>query len=228
MLETPSSQEAIDPLETLPVRLGQVLAFAGINQAEFARRVGASSGFVSDVLRGVKRPGLEMLRGLQHAFGVSIDWLLSGEGTMTGGGGIQHDLFRSIRLKIAVARAAVIDQDVTAQALLVLIRDGQLVAVAREPAFQVLLDRVAPEEDGDVDLAVQLYNGHQWATDPISQHRNLLAAVIAHFEARKPVDRLANLAGPVGGASDTSSRIQINTGKKQRNIQGNYYEGGKR
>lgn len=206
-----TSQGGADALEALPSRLAQVVAYAGVSQAELARRIGASAGFVSDVLRGVKRPGIEMLTGLREAFGVSVDWLLSGEGTMIGGAGIRHDLFRAIRLQIAVARATVMDQDPTARALLLLIREGQLTAAADDPAFKELLDRVAPD-DGDLDLAVELYNGHQWATDPVSQRRNLLAAAVAHFEARKPVDRLAALIGD----DAQGSLVQVNMGKGQR------------
>ena len=218
-----SSQAASDALEALPARLAQVVAYAGVSQAELARRIGASAGFVSDVLRGVKRPGVEMLMGLREAFGVSVDWLLSGEGTMIGGAGIRHDLFRAIRLQIAVARAAVMDQDATARALLLLIREGQLAAAADDPAFKALLDRVAPE-DGDLDLAVELYNGHQWATDPVSQRRNLLAAAVAHFEARRPVDRLAALTG----SDAQASLVQVNTGKGQRVAGRDFHEHGRR
>ena len=218
-----SSQDTTDALEALPARLAQVVAYAGVSQAELARRIGASAGFVSDVLRGVKRPGVEMLMGLREAFGVSVDWLLSGEGTMIGGAGIRHDLFRAIRLQIAVARAAVMDQDATARALLLLIREGQLAAAADDPAFKALLDRVAPE-DGDLDLAVELYNGHQWATDPVSQRRNLLAAAVAHFEARRPVDRLAALTG----SDAQASLVQVNTGKGQRVAGRDFHEHGRR
>jgi transcriptional regulator with XRE-family HTH domain len=193
------------------VRLAQVLAYAGINQAELARRVGMSPGFLSDVIRGVKRPGAELLLALRKSCGVSIDWLLSGEGTMIGGAGIRHDLFRAIRLQVAVARAAVIGSDATARALMLLIREGQLNAAAGDPAFKTLLDKLAPE-DADLDLAIELYNGHQWATDPVAQRRNLLAAATAHFEARKPIDRVA----AVTGAGMTASVVQVNTGKGQR------------
>ena len=210
-LKTSSAQDPGNELQALSTRLAQVLAHAGISQAELARRVGVSPGFASDVLRGVKRPGVEMLLGLHKACGVSIDWLLTGEGTMIGGAGIRHDLFRAIRLQIAVARAAVIEGDATARALMLLIREGQLAAAADDPVFGDLLDRVAPD-DADLDLAVELYNGHQWTSDPLSQRRNLLAAAAAHFEARKPVDRLA----AVTGAPDRRAVVQINTGPGQR------------
>ena len=148
---------------------------------------------------------------LRKSCGVSIDWLLSGEGTMIGGAGIRHDLFRAIRLQVAVARAAVIGSDPTARALMLLIREGQLNAAAGDPDFKTLLDKLAPE-DADLDLAIELYNGHQWATDPVAQRRNLLAAATAHFEARKPIDRVA----AVTGAGMTASVVQVNTGKRQR------------
>lgn len=211
---TLSSSEAQVPdaeLESLHVRLAQVLAYAGINQAELARRVGMSPGFLSDVIRGVKRPGAELLLALRKSCGVSIDWLLSGEGTMIGGAGIRHDLFRAIRLQVAVARAAVIGSDPTARALMLLIREGQLSAAAGDPSFKTMLDKLAPE-DADLDLAIELYNGHQWATDPVAQRRNLLAAATAHFEARKPIDRVA----AVTGAGMSASVVQVNTGKGQR------------
>ena len=210
-LTSPQTQAPGNELESLHLRLGQVLAYAGINQAELARRVGMSPGFLSDVIRGVKKPGPELLLALRKSCGVSIDWLLSGEGTMIGGAGIRHDLFRAIRLQVAVARAAVIGSDPTARALMLLIREGQLMAAAEDPAFKTLLDELAPE-DADLDLAIELYNGHQWASDPVAQRRNLLAAATAHFEARKPIDRVAAFTG----AGLTPSVVQVNTGKGQR------------
>ncbi len=181
-------------------RLTRVIAHTGLNQSEFARRLGASAGFVSDAARGIKKPGADFLHGVRTVFGVSIDWLLTGEGTMHGGSGIDLELLRAIRLQIAVARTAVIDADPTAKALLLLIREGRLQEAAAEPALGAFLDRIAPE-DSDFDLATELYNGHLWTDDPDAQRRNLLAAAIAHFEARKPIDKLATLARAAGAGA---------------------------
>lgn len=41
-----------------------------------------------------KEPGADFLFGLREAFGVSIDWLLSGDGVMFGGHGIDLELLR--------------------------------------------------------------------------------------------------------------------------------------
>lgn len=205
-------------LEGLAARLAQVIAHTGLNQSEFARRLGVSAGFVSDVARGVKKPGAEFLHAVRTVFGASVDWLLTGEGTMQGGSGIDLDLLRTIRLQIAVARAAVIDADPTAKALLLLIRDGRLQEAAADPDLRSFLDRIAPQ-DGDADLATELYNGHLWTEDPTTQQRNLLAAAVAHFEARKPIDKVAALARSSGAT------IQINISPSQRNAGRDYHEG---
>lgn len=198
-------------------RLAKVIVHSGLNQSEFARRLGVSAGFVSDTARGVKKPGADFLHALRTMFGVSIDWLLTGEGSMHGGSGIDLDLLRAIRLQIAVARTAVVDADPTAKALLLLIREGKIQEVAADPGIRAFLDRIAPE-DSDFDLATELYNGHLWTDDPDSRRRNLLAAAIAHFESRKPIDKLATLARATGAT------IQINISPAQRNAGRDFHE----
>ena len=198
--------------------MAQAIAHTRLNQSEFARSLGVSAGFVSDIVRGQKKPGAEFLHAVRVTFGISIDWLLTGEGTMVGASGIDLDLFRTIRLQIAVARSAVIDGDPTAKALLLLIRDGRMQDVAADPDLRAFLNRIAPA-DIDVDLATELYNGQLWTSEPGAQQRNLLAAAIAHFEARKPIDKVAALARSSG------STIQINISPSQRNAGRDYHEG---
>ena len=194
--ESPDQNDLGDasPMATLPTRLAQVLSYAGVSQREMAIRVDHSPGFLSDLMRGVKRPGAEILLALHKHFGVSIDWLLSGQGTMTGSTGIRPDLFRAVRMQIALARAAVVGGRRTAIEILQTIRNGDLAAVSERPLFADFLAHLVLEEQ-DVDLAVQLYNSTQWASDPISQKRNLLEGAIAHFEARKPIDILSAITG---------------------------------
>ena len=199
-----------ESLDGLGARLALAILHLGISQSEFARRLGSSPGFVSDVVRGVKKPGAEFLFGVKQNFGISTDWLLSGVGTMHGGGGINLDLLRTTRLQVAVAKAAIVQGDPTAKALLLLIRDGRLAEAGNEPELRTYLDRLCPE-DSDRDLADELYNGHLWTDDPATQQRNLLAAAVAHFEARKPLDKFATLAKASGAT------IQINIGTNQRN-----------
>jgi transcriptional regulator with XRE-family HTH domain len=212
--QSPSSAEAnSQEWQGLPARINQLLTLAGLSQTDLARQLGLSSGFVSEVARGLKHPGPDFFIGVRKLLGVSIDWLMTGEGTMTGGAGIRQDLFQAIRLQVAVAKAAVTEGDPLAKALMILIREGNLNAAGSDKAFSELLDRIAPA-DADLDLAVQLYNGHLWTGDPITQRRNLLAAAVAHFEARKPLDKLAAITGT--NPYQPSPAVQVNFGHGNR------------
>lgn len=217
MANQPPLENLLKALDGLGNRIGHVIAHVGINQTEFARRLGVSPGFMSDVVRGNKKPGAEFFLLIRKIFGVSLDWLLTGEGTLLGGSGINLDLLRTIRLQVAVARAAVLEGNPTAKALLLLIRDGKLDEASADPELRAFLEQLSPE-DGDFDLSTELYNGHLWSTDPDTQQRNLLAAAVAHFEARKPLDKFKTLARASGAT------IQINVSSNQRNAGRDYNE----
>lgn len=180
-------------LDGFAARLTQAVAHTGLNQSEFARQLGVSAGFVSDVVRGQKKPGAAVLYAVRTVFGISVDWLLTGEGVITGGAGIDIELLRTIRLQIAVARSAVVDGNETAKTVLDLIQNGRLQELGTAPTIQAFLDQVVPA-DLDADLAMELYNGQLWTNAPGTQRRNSLAAAITHFEAKKPIDKVAALS----------------------------------
>ncbi len=180
-------------LDGFAERFVQAIAHCKINQTEFARRLDVSPGFVSDVVRGNKKPGAEFLFGVRKTFGISIDWLLTGEGTLIGTSGIDLALLRTIRLQIAVAKRAVLDCDLAARELLSLIRDGRTEEAKGRADVARLLKEIAPDDE-DYDLASELYNGHVSTQDENAKHRNLLGAAVAHFEARKPMNMLASLS----------------------------------
>lgn len=180
-------------LDGFAARLTQAVAHTGLNQSEFARQLGVSAGFVSDVVRGQKKPGAAVLYAVRTVFGISVDWLLTGEGVITGGAGIDIELLRTIRLQIAVARSAVVDGNETAKTVLDLIQNGRLQELGTAPTIQAFLDQVVPT-DLDADLAMELYNGQLRTNEPGTQRRNSLAAAITHFEAKKPIDKVAALS----------------------------------
>ena len=70
----------------------------------------------------------------------------------------------------------------------------------------------------DMDLATELYNGHVSINDPLAQHRSFLAAAIAHFDARKPIDKFATLEQSSGVA------MQVNISSSQRNAGRDYHK----
>jgi len=51
-----------------------------LTQAEFARRIGVSQGYLSYVERGAKEIGAETLLRISLEFQRSIEWLLTGKG----------------------------------------------------------------------------------------------------------------------------------------------------
>lgn len=195
-----TSDDAVEQsLSSFSLRLAQAIARSGLNQSEFARKIAVSPSFVSDMVRGNKKPGAEFLCTVRLEFGVSADWLLTGEGSMTGGGPIDLDLLRSIRLYVALARGAVIEQNPTATTVAKLIRDGRIHEVLQNSDIAAFVQSIAlTVEDGD--LALGLYNGHLEIQDPIEQQRKLLMAAMSHFESRKPFNGLAVLSRTIGKA----------------------------
>jgi len=47
-------------------------------QEDFARRIGIAQSYLSSLERGTKEPGAAVLLAISREFGVSIDWLLTG------------------------------------------------------------------------------------------------------------------------------------------------------
>ncbi len=216
MIEPAFPQPTSFGLEGFPARLNQLIAQTTLSQAEFSRQISISPGFLSDVIKGRKKPGTDFLYAIRTVFGASIDWLLTGEGTMFGRSDIDLDLLRNIELYIAVARAAVVDGDATAKALLVLCQTGHLQEAMADPALNAFLESIA--SDSDLSLAAELYNSHLWYHDPAFRRRNLLAAAQAHFQAQKPHDK------PAAFADTSGAMVNINFGGSQRNAGQNYYD----
>lgn len=211
----PANASVEEKLRLFSQRLTQAIARSGLNQSEFARKIGMSPGFVSDMVRGNKKPGSEFLCAVRLEFGISADWLLTGDGAMSGGGLIDLDLLRSIRLYVALARAAVVEQNPTAKVIANLVRDGRLNEVLQDVDIASFVESMTSLEE-DTDLALELYNGHLETQEPIEQQRNLLAAAMVHFEARKPFNRMAALSRTAG------TTLQINVGTNQRNAGRDY------
>ncbi len=59
-------------------RLKQVREDAGLNQRDFAARIGSSSGRVSEIESGKNIPGGDLLLRLNQEFGTDLTWLLAG------------------------------------------------------------------------------------------------------------------------------------------------------
>ncbi|NOS95346.1 MAG: helix-turn-helix transcriptional regulator [Methylotenera sp.] len=198
-------------------RIAEIAAMERLNQKSLAQRLGVSQGFLSSVINDQKIPGSEFLFTLKNVFGVSADWVLTGEGGMYGGSKINIQLQKEIRLYIAVARAAVIDGNSTAKALLLLIKENRLQEAAKDQVLQDFLNSLVNEES-DFELVTGIYNSHIWVNDPDMQRQNILAAAIEYFELRQPVNIFKTTSREAG------SNVQINIGGSQRNALRDYHE----
>jgi transcriptional regulator with XRE-family HTH domain len=70
-------KERID-LRAIGRRIRELRGFE-MTQADFAARIGVSQGYLSVLESGGKEPGAAVLLAIRKEFGMSIDWLLTGE-----------------------------------------------------------------------------------------------------------------------------------------------------
>jgi transcriptional regulator with XRE-family HTH domain len=180
-------------LQSFSQRLAQAIARSGLNQTQFANKLGISPSFVSDVLRGNKKPGAEVLCKIRVEFGVSADWLLTGEGQMSGETMVDMELLQTVRLYVGLARASVVEKNQTAKRVSNLIRDGRAQEVLQDAEVAAFVETI-PMFDQDDALALELYNMHLETTDPIAQQRNLFAAAMFRFQAQQPFDNVEALS----------------------------------
>ena len=76
-----TAQKAPTPLidwKAVGHRLRELRGFY-TTQADFAKRIGVSQGFLSYVERGEKELGAETLLRIAREFGKSVEWILTGE-----------------------------------------------------------------------------------------------------------------------------------------------------
>ncbi|MCW0352786.1 hypothetical protein NB716_001580 [Pantoea ananatis] len=200
-----------NPLDGLASRLALVVNRSGLNQSEFARKLGVSAGFMSDVLRGQKKPGAEFLYGLSTVFSVSADWLLTGKGTINGATGIDMAFMKMIELHIALAKSAVFDNNGMAQLLLHMAKEGKLSEMDDSSELTEFFRKIRPV-DPEHELAFDIYNSQLWTADPDAQMKNSLSTALAWFQARKPIDPRAVLQPSSSGSGVT--QIITNSGNK--------------
>ena len=73
----PHTKGRID-LRAIGRRIRELRGF-DMTQADFARRIGVTQGYLSALENGEKEPGSGVLLAIRQEFGKSVDWLLTGE-----------------------------------------------------------------------------------------------------------------------------------------------------
>jgi transcriptional regulator with XRE-family HTH domain len=77
---TKSTAESHSKINLLAIgrRIRELRGF-DTSQANLAKRVGVTQGYLSALERGAKEPGAAVLLAISREFGKSVDWLLTGE-----------------------------------------------------------------------------------------------------------------------------------------------------
>ncbi len=61
-------------------RIKSIRSKHSLTQLEFAKRIGISPNYLSELETGKAKPSKPVLLALEHRYGVSYDWLTSGKG----------------------------------------------------------------------------------------------------------------------------------------------------
>ena len=136
---------------------------------------------------------------------------------MYGNNRLDIELFRTIRLQIALARAAVIENAPEAKSLIDLVRSVSAGLPENENSASAYLEKLSAR-DIDLDLAIVLYTTYFQSGSKYEDRRNLLEAAIAYFESNRPFDKFSSLSGN----TKAKVNIQANVGDNQINIMNNF------
>ncbi len=202
-----SSASAGDDVDGFTQRFGQLMATLNLSQNEFARQIGSTSAFVSNMARGKSKPGLDFLRKIADTFDVSLDWLVLGIGSPRGERSIDPEWHHAVLLRVVLAQLAAagnVEAQGLAQELLTDAPIGRVTA-----ARQDLLDELAAKTSHGSLLAT-LYNRFMPKTDVHQRSRDALRAALQELRssASDPLAALLNQNKPAAGPRSDGTQIQ--------------------
>lgn len=211
-------------LDTFELRLAHLLLVRGLTQGEFAKGLEASPTFISNMIRGTKKPGTEFLVRIATQYQVSLDWLLLGRGNIDGSPSIDSpktidiEIFRMVNLRAELASNAAngnLEAKVLADELL-----GKAFANKSNGAErQSLLNDLSTAVDHNV-FTCGLYNRFISHPDPIIRAREILSAALAHFQSNHTDPLAAMVAGRDSVPNAVAEKKVSNPSVKQK-IKGN-------
>jgi transcriptional regulator with XRE-family HTH domain len=141
-------------IDEFGTRLLLLIKFNNLNQGDFANRLSASPSFVSDLIRGVKKPGTDILIRIKKNFNVSIDWLLFGEGDFKEEYKINTDLFKTIALRVDLVKAA-LSGNIEAKSALTVMCPSVTTQLDNNLSLSYLYD--GEQVNKDIDIILKLY-----------------------------------------------------------------------
>ena len=154
-------------------RLLLLIKTLGISQNQFSKRIGSNSAYLSNLVTGKSKPGMEFLQKIALQFSVSLDWLILGKGTMFGSLALDNNLHHAIFLRMLLAKnyvhgneqARLLVEKLFAGERLTLPRiDGNVIDISEQMDKRDLLDDMDIESNIGHGL-VSIYNQVQYEED---------------------------------------------------------------
>jgi len=218
------SASGSDEQDGFNVRFAQLLASLNISQNEFARQIGSTSAFVSNMARGKSRPGLDFLAKISTVFGVSLDWLVLGKGTLKGEQFIDPEWLHTVTLRVELAKLAAAGNQ-EAKALVAEQLGERTPTITVTPARQALLDLLA-STTAHGPLLVSLYNRFLGQGEPSHRARAVLRTAVQQLQANStdPLAALINQSKQEPAQGTKPSVIQTVFGALNKFSAGDYNE----
>lgn len=189
--------------DTLGLRLSQLIATRDLTQGEFAKRLGSSPAFISDMIRGVKKPGADFLIRLANEYQVSIDWLLMGKGSIDGRSRLDEEWLQMVMLRVDLAQWATagnIDAARIADQLL-----GREITEIYDPSdLDGVLGCLAQVNEQGA-LIAKLYNNFLLGADQELRAKQVLQSALQHFKSRQADPLAAMVATRNNSAKKTKA-----------------------
>ena len=190
-------------------RFGQLIAVLNISQNEFARQLGSTSAFISNMARGKSKPGLDFLHKIAETFDVSLDWLVLGKGTLRGDQYIDPEWLHTALLRVVLAQLAA-SGNVEARALGEELLGAATVHPTTTPARKALLDELASKTSHGPLLAT-LYNRYLPVADVNQRSKEMLRAALQQLQpsSSDPLAALLTQVKPTTNPPGATTQIQI-------------------
>jgi transcriptional regulator with XRE-family HTH domain len=214
-------------LENFGARLSQLISARGLTQADFAKGLDSSPAFISDMIRGVKRPGAEFLSRISLQYQVSLDWLINGQGSLEGTSIIDKEQFLIVAMRVQLARLAASGNE-EAPILIEELLGRKPSAQSSPLARQALLNELTSSSEESVFL-IDLYNTFIINPDKTIGTQDALNSALQYYQPAQTDPLLALMAGRETATSNkaetaATNTVQINSGKNQRIAGKNFKE----
>lgn len=197
-------------------RFGEMLNELNLSQNEFARQLGSTSAYVSNVARGKSKPGMEFLQRIAETFGISLDWLVLGKGSPGGQQGLNAEWHYAVMLRVALAQL-IAEGNSDAEALAKELLEPKALKKGIADAHADLLVELNAWTS-QANLIATLYNQHLNEKDIQRRNADALMSAIASLRASKadPLAAMIHAKTSMPKAALPAARVQIQTGGKSK------------